>query len=332
MNTRTPQTPPAILPRSEIKRPRWSVMIPAYNCIQYIQQTIESVLSQDLGVDQMQIEVVDDASTDGDLEQLVKNIGNGRVNYFRQPENKGSLRNFETCLQRATGEYVHLLHGDDLVMDGYYKEMEMLFEAHGHIGSAFCRNSFVDRNGTETGRTKLLLQNPGILPNWLEKISRAVYCQPPAVTVKRSVYEELGGFFGGHYGEDWEMWCRIAAHYPVGYSPVCLAKYRSHPRNISNKSHRTGQSLKDIQHFIKIIQNYLPARIRKTSRNAARENFSNHFAVIAFTNFYGDPFRYLVLSFKSMLMYPSKKSIYFFSRVTLRFLSGARKQADSTQQ
>jgi glycosyltransferase involved in cell wall biosynthesis len=61
----------------------------------------------------MQIEVVDDGSTDADKEALVKQTGKGRVEYYRQPENVGSLRNFETRLNRATGHYIHILHGDD---------------------------------------------------------------------------------------------------------------------------------------------------------------------------------------------------------------------------
>src|SRR5207253_10172288 len=42
------------------ERPRWSVMIPAYECAGYLVETLESVLAQDPGPDRMQIEVVDD--------------------------------------------------------------------------------------------------------------------------------------------------------------------------------------------------------------------------------------------------------------------------------
>jgi hypothetical protein len=46
-------------------------------------------------------------------EELVKKVGKGRVSYFRQKQNVGSLRNFETCINRSRGKYIHLLHGDD---------------------------------------------------------------------------------------------------------------------------------------------------------------------------------------------------------------------------
>src|SRR5260370_41738394 len=101
MSERIPRQPPLIKPVPEhIKRPRWSVMIPAYNCSEYLRGNIQSVLQQDPGPEIMQIEVVDDASTDADVESLVRDIGQGRVGYYRQPENVGSLRNFETSLNR----------------------------------------------------------------------------------------------------------------------------------------------------------------------------------------------------------------------------------------
>jgi hypothetical protein len=41
-------------------------------------------LQQDMGIELMQIEVVDDCSTDNNIEELVKKVGKGRVSYFRQ--------------------------------------------------------------------------------------------------------------------------------------------------------------------------------------------------------------------------------------------------------
>src|SRR3712207_3896442 len=103
---RIPSSPPQILPVSIADTPLWSVMIPVYNCSAFLEECLKSVLVQQLPENDMQIEVIDDASTDADVEALVKQIGKGRVKYFRQKENLGSLRNFETCINRAAGELV----------------------------------------------------------------------------------------------------------------------------------------------------------------------------------------------------------------------------------
>lgn len=102
---RIPLVPPTIAPvQAGIFRPLLSVMIPTYNCTQYLREALVSVLAQDPGADRMQIEVVDDCSTDADVQAVVQEIGKGRVGYYRQERNVGSLRNFETCLNRSTGK------------------------------------------------------------------------------------------------------------------------------------------------------------------------------------------------------------------------------------
>ena len=120
-----------IPPVPESDRPLWSVMIPVYNCAAYLPETLRSVLQQAPGPDEMQIEVIDDHSTDADVEKLVKEIGRGRIAYCRQPQNVGSVRNFETCLNRSTGHIIHLLHGDDKVRPGFYEKMFSLFFTDG---------------------------------------------------------------------------------------------------------------------------------------------------------------------------------------------------------
>ena len=107
--------------------------------------------------------------------------------------------------------------------------------------------------------------------------------QPPAVVVKREVYEKLGSFFGVHYGEDWEMWIRIARHYPVAYSPKCLATYRGgHNTNISSQSVLSGQNIADLKKVIEIVQPYLPEEKRQQLKKAALKNFSNSFSKAAY--------------------------------------------------
>ena len=163
----------------------------------------------------MQIEVIDDASTDADVAAIVESIGKGRVKYFRQPRNVGSLRNFETCLNRSKGKLIHLLHGDDRIRKGYYATILELFEKFPQSGAAFCGIRKIDNTGDEMSTDIPLMQNDGILENWLVRIAERNLLQYSAITVQRSVYETLGGFYGSTGGEDWEMWVRIAQKYAV---------------------------------------------------------------------------------------------------------------------
>jgi glycosyltransferase involved in cell wall biosynthesis len=84
-------------------------MIPPYNSARYLRESLASVLDQDLGLDVMQIEVVDDHSTQDDPAVIVEELGRGRVGFYRQRENVGQVRNYETCLNRSRGKLIHML-------------------------------------------------------------------------------------------------------------------------------------------------------------------------------------------------------------------------------
>lgn len=284
MNDRIPDVPPKILPIPEgTDRPLWSIMIPAYNCINFLQETIQSVLVQDMGAAVMQIEVVDDCSTDGDVAALVEAVGKGRVNYFKQEYNRGSLRNFETCLNRSVGHWVHLLHGDDRIKPGFYKEIEILFTTFPKAGAVFTNFSYINKQSIEVHINTPLLKHPNYIKDFLIKIASRQLIQPPSIIVKRSVYENLGSFYAVHYGEDWEMWARISTCYPIVHSPKCLASYRVlNDCNISQQSYLNGQNIADIKTVINIIQTYLPYKKRKKLKKKAYKELSIYCAMLAY--------------------------------------------------
>jgi glycosyltransferase involved in cell wall biosynthesis len=241
------------------RRPLWSVMIPAHDCAGYLARTIQSVLDQDPGGDVMQIEVVDDCSSD-DPQQVVEEVGRGRVAYHRQPENVGQIRNFETCLLRARGELVHLLHGDDAVRPGFYASLGPPLVANPDLGAAFCRYEAIDEADRVVAVADVEQPEPGVLHDWLERIAVGQRLQTPCMVVRRSVYERLGGFDRRiRHAEDWEMWVRIAAHYPVWYEPQVLAQYRIHRRSGSAGDLRTGANVAGLRTAIAINREVLPA-------------------------------------------------------------------------
>ena len=247
-------------------------MIPTYQCASYLRETLASVLSQDPGPERMQIEVVDDASTDGP-EAVVEELGGGRVAFYRQPRNVGHVANFNTCLERSRGQLVHLLHGDDCVRDGFYEAMERPFVAHHDIGAAFCRYIAMDELGHWMNLAPLERRSPGVIPDWLGRIAVGQRLQTPCMVVRRATYERVGGFDRrGGFAEDWEMWVRVAAHYPVAYEPEPLALYRVHTRSRTGQFVRTGENVRDLRRVIEINRATLPSAVaNEVSRSALRE-------------------------------------------------------------
>lgn len=261
---RFPQTPPIIQPLPDSPdRPQWSVMIPVYNCAAFLPDALNSVLAQAPGRDQMQIEVVDDASTDADVQALVETIGQGRVSYFRQPHNRGSIRNFETCINRAQGHLVHILHGDDRVLPRFYEKMGELLNRYPEAGAAASHYAYIDEAGRLNGVPARLAETDGLLDDWLLRLAKYQQLQYACTVVRRKVYEELGSFYGNSYAEDWEMWVRIARHYPFAYTLDTLAEYRGHTYSISWNKLTSGELVTDLVQVIGRIQEHVPVALRK---------------------------------------------------------------------
>lgn len=245
-------------------------MIPAYNNAEHLRFAIESVLGQDPGPERMQIEVVDDCSSDATAE-IARSFG-PRIGHHSQPRNLGNVGNFNTCLRRSRGHLVHLLHGDDAVREGFYSRLGEPLERDSSIGGAFCRYVAIDERGNWTGVSDLEADTPGILPGWLDSLARGQRIQPPCIVVRRELYEELGGFDDElTYSEDWEMWTRVASARPVWHEPEPLAMYRVHSGTITDRTLRTGENVANLRRAIELNYGALhPDKADAITRDALR--------------------------------------------------------------
>jgi GT2 family glycosyltransferase len=247
-------------------------MIPTYNCAATLGATLSSVLEQDLGPEHMQIEVVDDSSDHDDPEAVVRDVGGGRVTFFRQPRNVGHVKNFESCIQRSRGRFVHLLHGDDYVLKGFYDALQRGFESDPSVGAAFCRWMIVDEAGIVQTISEPLRADAGELADADVLLASEQHIVTPSIAVRRDVYELLGGFDERlQCAEDWEMWIRIAAQFEVWYEPAVLAAYRSHPGSNTGRHHRLAAELRYTAMVIDMVGSYLaPDRAERATRTARR--------------------------------------------------------------
>lgn len=239
-------------------RPRWSVMIPTFNCAHYLREALGSVLSQDPGPHAMQIAVVDDGSSD-DPEAVARQLAAGRVEFHRQPANVGVVHNLTDCIRRSRGEIVHILHGDDAVRSGFYQTMGHAFALRPDIGAAFCRQIFIGPDGQWRAISPLERADSGVLEDAAAHLAAEQRIMTPSICVRRAVYEQLGGF---HHellcAEDWEMWVRVAAHHPIWFEVEPLALYRMHDDSNTGRHVRTGADLRFTKRAIEIISGHLP--------------------------------------------------------------------------
>jgi glycosyltransferase involved in cell wall biosynthesis len=250
-------------------------MIPTFDCARYLEATLRSLLAQAPGPEAMQIEVVDDHSTTDDPAEVVTRLGGGRVDFYRQSENVGVVANLNTCLQRSRGEVVHLLHGDDVVLDGFYRTLGDRLREHPEAGAAYCRHVYVDARGRRLEVAPLEPAASGILAEGARFLAAEQRIMTPCIVVRRSVYEQLGGFDDRlACAEDWEMWVRIAARFPVYYEERPLACYRLHDDSNTGRNLRSGLSLDHTRLAIDLFAEYFEPAERRAVKRAAFSRYA----------------------------------------------------------
>jgi len=130
--------------------PLVSVCIPVYNGEKYIKEAINSVLSQNLK--DFELLILDNCSLDSTA-VIIKNIKDERIRYIKNPNNIGSINNFNKCIELAVGKYFLLLPHDDMLLPrSLEKFVDKLNDSS--IGFVYSAIKVVDKNG-ETLKTTI---------------------------------------------------------------------------------------------------------------------------------------------------------------------------------
>jgi GT2 family glycosyltransferase len=249
-------------------RPRWSVVIPVHNCADYLAQALPEVVAQLADRDDAEIIVVDDASSD-DPARVVERLGRNRVQYRPNPGHLGAVDTFNRCLDLATGELVHLLHGDDTVLPGFYTAMEQALADPTPV-AAVCRVQDVDARNSPIYVTRSYRKGTGVWVNALEALAVSNRVRAPGIVVRRAAYERVGGYRTDlPHAADWEMWTRLAAHGPVVFVDQVLACYRRHDSSDTSARVRSGANVRERVTAIGVIGGHVaPNRRAHTTRRA----------------------------------------------------------------
>ena len=236
-------------------------------------EALESVLVQAPGPTQMQIEVVDDGTPEFDLEAVVRDIGKGRVAFYRQPQNLGLAANWNTCIQRSRGLWVHIMHQDDKLRAGFYEHLRGPCEQDQRLAAAFCRSACIDEVGSIQWMQEVDRETSGILANFITREAAATLILAPSIVIRRAVYEEIGGYHTGMpYCTDWDMYKRVAVYGPVWYEPRCLAYWRQHAASATARLKSAGDDLVDRCKSIELSKAYTPTCVEMAVSNTALKN------------------------------------------------------------
>ncbi len=199
--------------------PRVSVLIPTYNCAQFIGEAIESVLAQSFT--DYEIVVVDDGSTDN-TEQVVSNYQ--KVRYIKLTHAGVSVTR-NAAIEAARGEIVVFLDADDMWDSSKLEKQVKYLDENPDCMLVFtlAENFYDEASGPMGERQRELLN---------ASLERCII----TCAIRRSVFEKCGAFRTDYpHGEDTQFMYRLNVS---GISlnhliPEVLYKRRIHSKNIS---------------------------------------------------------------------------------------------------
>lgn len=220
--------------------PQVSVVIPAYNSMAYLPDTLDSVLKQTFT--NFEVLIINDGSSDNIVEWASKII-DPRVKLISQA-NQGASVARNTGIINAQGEYVAFLDADDLWEPTKLEKQVNCLDENSQVGLVHTWMLLIDRENKPTGRVMKSTVEGNALHRIIERNSIA--CS--SAMVRRSCFEDLGLFdISLHFAEDWDMWIRIASGYQFTVIKESLIRYRQHP---NGKSKKYFSRLEDFRNII----------------------------------------------------------------------------------
>jgi glycosyltransferase involved in cell wall biosynthesis len=178
--------------------PRLSVVIPAFNNEAFIEDAVRSVLDQQDA--DFELVVADHSSADATLERLEPFASDPRVRLLSTPAGGGAEANWRRVSEAASGEYLKLLPGDDLLYPGALAAHIEALEAHPGVVLVSSPRDILDARGAVTIKNRGLQGVPRRVQPGVEVIRQTVrrgtnvFGEPGCVTMRRAELEAAGGW------------------------------------------------------------------------------------------------------------------------------------------
>lgn len=211
--------------------PKISICIPTYNRSDLLRKTLVSVSKQT--AKPYEVMVIDNCSED-DTEAVVKSFRG--ILYYRNDYNLGVAGNWNRCIKLASGDFLNILHSDDLISPNWYEEWSKVISLFMHtgVGVFFLPGFTIDLNENtkivyySLPYSCLLKEGESIRKLWSINM-----CGLPAsggIIFRKSIFDEISMFDESYTTEtDTLMAYRILNRYPVYYYRKLLYAYRVHP-------------------------------------------------------------------------------------------------------
>ena len=211
---------------------KFSTIIPVYNRVYLIDRTLASIINQDIN-HEIEIIIVDDGSTDGTAECLVK-YGDRITVLYQENKGPGAARNLG--IAQATGDYILFLDSDDLWFDWSLNTIKNTILKYNY--PAFVAGKTVEfADESELKQIKSTTIEVESFTDYYASSKQSLWLLGGAVAIKSEVLRQVEGYTSKWInGEDSDLWLKlgIAKHFVFIKSPVILAYYQHANSAVAN--------------------------------------------------------------------------------------------------
>ena len=211
-------------------QPKVSVLLPAYHGAAFLDETIQSVLSQTFK--DFELIIIDDHSTDNTDEVVKKYLDDSRIVYHKNPQNIGLTGNWNKCLEMARGEYIKFICSDDKFHPQILEKFVPVLDQHPEVSLVGC---FKEEFGGKSYLYNIPFhyKQPG-KKVILETIKNYNYLgEPTCVMFRKEAIKIVGEFKDYKWITDWEMWVRLLTIGDCFIVPERLCFTRNHPGQVT---------------------------------------------------------------------------------------------------
>jgi glycosyltransferase involved in cell wall biosynthesis len=204
--------------------PQVSVIMPVYNCENYVAEAIESILNQSF--ESFELLIIDDCSTDSTVD-IINSYKNPKITLIKKPENTGIISSLNLGIGLSKGEFVARMDGDDIsYRDRLAKQVDFL-SARPNI--VLCGTWYQQSSANE------IIKNP--ITHEEIKLAMLEYCPfgHPTVMFRKQFIIDHNLRYDENFlaAEDYDLWTKMVLVGEVANMPQNLLLYRSHPNQIS---------------------------------------------------------------------------------------------------
>ena len=202
-------------------RDLFTVVIPLYNKVHTIGDTLNSVLAQSFTY--FEVVIVNDGSTDCGAALIDRHFDDPRIRLLDQPHGGVSVaRNLGVSVARH--ELIAFLDGDDIWLPGYLETMSKAIAQFPNAGMYCCAGFTLHPDGSGYARTSKRHRRVGEVEFFANP---DFYVNSSSAIVRKSQVLLSGGFpIEMTHGEDTVFFAKLALQAPVVFCPALLTIYR----------------------------------------------------------------------------------------------------------